>query len=218
MLTTGTTVLAAAGVAGAASLWLAQRRHSGKRRIPHFRRIRSVLNPSQRSFHEALVRAVGPRPLIFARLNLAYLVEHPGDDPQYQAHWRRVCRRWLDFVICSPTTMSPVLAVKLETRLERKRRRLGGIDVLKDTLESARIPLLRLPLAETYDPAELMEKIRWVLVSEKQKSDSELFDTEELQELPFVVDFARKQLPTFVRWSAELRTVTAGLTRAVIRH
>ncbi len=211
-------MLATAGIAGAASLWLLQRHQCAKKRIPHFRRIRSVLNPSQRSFHDALVRAVGPRALIFARLNLAYLVEYPGDDPQYQTHWRRVCRRWLDFVICSPTTLSPVLAVKLETRLERKRRRLGGIDVLKDTLTSARIPLLRLPVAESYDPAELMEKIRWVLVSEKHKTDSELFDTAEVDELPFVVDFARKQLPTFVRWTSELRTVTAGLTRAVTRH
>lgn len=215
-------MLATAGVAGAASLWLAQRNHNVKTRIPHFRRTTSLLTSQQRAFYTALIRAVGPQPMVFARVNLGYLVQHPGDDPNYHDHWRRVCRRWLDFVICSPNSMSPVLAIKLETRLERKRRTLGGLDVLDDTLSSARIPLLRVSLADQYDPTELMEKIKWVLIGEKQKSDSELFETQEIPnerpDIPSIIKFARTRLPTFTRWTSELRTVTTVFARAVARH
>ncbi len=215
-------MLATAGVAGAASLWLVQRNHNAKKRIPHFRGTKSLLGPQKRAFYAALIRAVGPQPLVFARVNLAYLVQHPGDDPNYQEHWRRVCRRWLDFVICSPSSVSPILAIKLETRFERKRRMLGGIDVLDDTLSSARIPLLRVSLADQYEPTELMEKIKWVLIGEKQKSDSELFETKEIADerpdLPFIVEFARKRLPTLSRWTSELRTVTTVFARSVTRH
>ncbi len=222
MLSTGATVLATAGVAGAASLWLVQRNHNVKKCIPHFRRTRSLLATQQRAFYTALIQALGPQPLVFARVNLAHLVQHPGDDPNYQEHWRRVCRRWLDFVICSPSSVSPILAIKLETRLERKRRALGGIDVLDDTLSSARIPLLRISLVDQYDPAELMEKIKWVLIGEKQKTDSELFETKEIpdekSDIPSIIRFARKRFPTFSRWTSELRTVTTVFARSGARH
>ena len=215
-------MLATVGVAGAASLWLVQRNYNAKKRIPHFERNKSLLAPQQMAFYAALIRAVGPQPLVFARVNLAHLVQHPGEDPDYQGHWRRVCRRWLDFVICSPTSVSPILAIKLETRIERKRRTLGKLDVLDDTLSSARIPLLRVALAEHYDPKELMEKIKWVLIGEKQKTDSELFETKEIStertNIPSIIKFARKQLPTFTRWTSELRTATTVFTRSVTRH
>ena len=215
-------MLATAGVAGAASLWLVQRNHNVKKRIPHFRRTKSLLASQQRAFYAALIRAVGPQPLVFARVNLAQVVQHPGDDPNYHEHWRRVCRRWLDFVICSPSSVSPILAIKLETRLERKRRKLGGLDVLDDTLSSARIPLLRVSLADQYDPNELMEKIKWVLIGEKQKTDSELFETKEIpnetQDIPSIIKFARKRLPTLSRWTSELRTATTIFARSVTRH
>lgn len=215
-------MLATVGVAGAASLWLVQRNHNAKKRIPHFQRNQSLLGSQQRAFYAALIRAVGPQPLVFARVNLAHLVEHPGEDPNYQDHWRRVCRRWLDFVICSPTSVSPILAIKLETRLERKRRTMGRLDVLDDTLSSARIPLLRVSLADQYDPVELMEKIKWVLIGEKQKTDSDLFETKEIStartEIPSIIKFARKRLPTFSRWTSELRTVTTVFARSVTRH
>ncbi len=215
-------MLAAAGVAGAASMWLVQRSQNAKKRIPHFQRKKSLLSAQQLAFYAALVRAVGAQSLVFARVNLAHLMQHPGEDPNYHEHWRRVCRRWLDFVICSPSSVSPILAIKLETRMERKRRMLGGIDVLDDTLSSARIPLLRISLADQYDSTELMEKIKWVLIGEKRKTDSELFATKEMpaegSDIPSIIKFARKQLPTFSRWTSELRTVTTVFTRSATRH
>ncbi len=217
-------MLGTAGVAGAVSLWLSQRNHNAKHRIPHFRAAKSLMTPQQRAFHAALTQAVGPRPLVMTRVNLAQLVQHPGDNPKYQEHWRRVCRRWLDFVICSPGSVSPVLAIRLETRMERKRRTLGGIDVLDDTLSSARIPLLRMPLADQYDAAELMDKIKWVLIGERQKTDSELFDTREMEmpkhrpESSSIIKFARRRLPNLARWTSELKTVTTVFARCGRRH
>jgi len=223
-------MLATAGVAGAASLWLVQRHQSANKRIPHLQRAKFLLTPQQQAFYAALSRVIGPRSVVFPRVNLSHLVEHPGDDPTYQIHWRRVCRRWLDFVICDPLSMSPVLAIKLESRPERKRRNLGGLDVLEDTLKSARVPLLRLPLADEYNPAEVVEKLKWVLIKEKQNTDNEPHEHEEGSErslfsrlankqLPnLFMNFAQQRLPTFSRWTSELRTVTIGFARAVARH
>ena len=67
-----------------------------------------------------------------------------------------------------------------------------------------------------------MEKIKWVLIGEKQKTDSELFETKEIPnetpDIPSIIKFARKRLPTFSRWTSELRSVTTVFTRSVTRH
>ncbi len=219
MLSLQTIVLAMAGAAVAAILWLTYQRFYANKGVPHFRRQGSLISAQQQAFYQALVRAVGPHPVVFPRANLSFLVEYPGDDSDYQAHWRRVCRRWLDFVVCSPSSVSPVLAIKLESRLERGRRHMGGLDVLKDTLTSARIPLLRLPLADDYDPAEVKSKIKWVLMTERHKQDTGLFDTEEMADPSAFTEFARTQLPTFSRWTASLTGLAAAVARVAIhRH
>ena len=158
---------------------LAWRRHNYQRGLPDFDRQRSLLTTQQQEFYKVLTKLVGAHSVIMPRVNLSNLVHFPGDNPGYEQHWKRVLREWVDFVICSPTSISPVLAIKLETRGERKRRKLGRFDVLEDTLKSASIPLLRYRIADSYDAVEIMSKIRLALISERRKSDKDLFVTQE---------------------------------------
>ncbi len=156
------------------------RRRSGARSMPDFERQSSLLNSSQRALYQTLSSTVGPHSVVIPRVNLGSLVRYPGDDPQFQEHWKRVLKHWVDFVICSPNSVRPVLAIKLETRNERKLRKLGGFNVLDDTLVSAGIPLLRLRTADNYDSGSVMHEIRWALGKQQRSRDDGLFNTEEL--------------------------------------
>ncbi len=167
-----------AAVAGILLLLL-WRHYRHRRGFPEFERQRSLLSPQQRALYQELNKLVGAYSVVLPRVNLSSLVKSPGDHPSYENHWKRVLREWVDFVVCSPSSISPVLAIKLETRAERKRRKLGGLDVLEDTLTSAKIPLLRLKSADSYDTNEIMSSIRFALVKQKRKKDEELFVTEE---------------------------------------
>lgn len=162
-------------------LLLVWRHYRHRRGFPEFERQRSLLTPQQRALYWELIKLVGGYSVVLPRVNLSTLVKSPGDHPSYDDHWKRVLREWVDFVVCSPSSISPVLAIKLETRAERKRRKLGGLDVLEDTLTSAKIPLLRVKSAESYDASEIMSGIRFALVNQERNKDKdeELFVTEE---------------------------------------
>jgi hypothetical protein len=171
-------LLAAAAVS--MLLLLFWRHYWHRRRFPELERQQSLLSPQQHTLYQQLTKLVGAYSVVLPRVNLSELVMSPGARRSYEDHWKRVRREWVDFVVCSPSSISPVLAVKLETRAaERKRRKSGGLDVLEDTLTSAKVPLLRLNSSESYDANEIMTNIRFALVNQKRKKDEELFVTEE---------------------------------------
>lgn len=174
-------VLIAAALGMLALLFWRQYQH--RRGFPEFERQRSLFSPQQRALYKVLIKLVGAHSVVLTRVNLSTLVKSPADHASYEKHWKRVLREWVDFVVCSPSSISPVLAIKLETRAERKRRKLGGFNVLEDTLTSARIPLMRIKSADSYDPNEIMSNIKCALVKQKRKKDEELFVTEEFLDL-----------------------------------
>lgn len=160
-------------------------------RIPDLRRRKSMLTLPQQALYKALIRALGPETLIIlTRVNLGHLIQRPHDDENYRAHWHHICRRWVDFVLCSPSGFVPVLAIKLETRtdrrhrLERRRIRPYESDTIEEILTGTKIPLLRLMAREDYDIAQVINEIRRVLLgvlrTEKQNNLMRQFDTEEI--------------------------------------
>lgn len=160
-------------------------------RIPHLRRQRSMLTVPQQALYKALIRAVGPQTLvILTHVNLGHIVQRTYDEATYQTQWPHICRQWLDFVLCDPADFTPVLAVKLETRnqrrhrFDRERTRPTERDITEAILTRAKIPLLRLMAVDDYDFAPVMNQIRHlllrVLANEKRNKLHPQSDTEEI--------------------------------------
>jgi hypothetical protein len=160
-------------------------------RIPHLRRQKSLLTLPQQALYKTLIRAVGPETLIvLTRINLGHLVQRPNDNPNYRAHWQYISNQWIDFVLCNPAGFTPVLAIKLETRAERRQRlerartHPNERDTTEEILSGAKIPLLRLMAVNDYDFAPVMNEIRRllfsVLANEKQNNLMRQPDTGEI--------------------------------------
>ncbi len=160
-------------------------------RIPNLRRQKSLLTLPQQAFYKTLIRAVGPETLIILpRVNLGHLVQRPNDNPNYRAHWQYICSQWIDFVLCRPSGFTPVLAIKLETRAERRHRldrartHPNERDTTEEILAGAKIPLLRLMAVNDYDFTPVMNEIRRllfsVLATEKQNNLTRQQDTGEI--------------------------------------
>ncbi len=201
-------------VAVSTLLLLFWRHYRQRRGFPEFERQRSLLSPQQRALYQVLIKLVGAYSVVLPRVNLSNLVKSPGDHRSYEDHWKRVLREWVDFVVCSPSSISPVLAVKLETRMERKRRKMGGLDVLEDTLTSAKIPLLRIKSAESYDANEIMSNIRFALVNQKRKKDEELFVTQEFSKLSSGKQVEPDSVSNFKRRTSGFMSNLKGFGRA----
>ena len=134
---------------------------------PHYKP-RSFFNSVEGSVYKALSEVFDANTKVFAKVCLAGLVATPKMDRQYLAHWRRVQRRTIDFLVCSASTLKPILAIKLETELDSKKRRTRGPGVLEEVLQDIGLPLLRLRAQDEYDAEDLAKKINLTLKENSQ--------------------------------------------------
>lgn len=122
----------------------------------------TFLSPTESTAFNALSKMFDAKTNVLAKVCLAELVATPRDR-QYLAHWRRVQRRTVDFLVCSAPCVKPVLAIKLETEVDSKKRRANGPDILEEVLEDIGLPLLRLRAQDQYDAEDLVKKINLAL-------------------------------------------------------
>lgn len=117
---------------------------------------RSLLTPTEFAFFRALKEACGAEYHILTKIGLWALVESKND---YVA-WRKISQKHIDFVLCDPNSMFPVLAIELDDWTHNSPKRKTK-DAEKDyILKRAVMPILRILPNETYDVQELAEVIR----------------------------------------------------------
>jgi hypothetical protein len=120
-----------------------------------YRRAEEFLSPAERTFYGALRNALGDRYCIFAKVRLADLVEVWADTPQPQTHLGKIAGQRLDFVLCDPRRLTPVLAIELEHSLPAPPERAQPDGFVDSVLEVAGLPLLRVPARGSYGVGEL---------------------------------------------------------------
>jgi hypothetical protein len=118
------------------------------------------LTPTEQAFYQVLQSAVPIGLQIQLKVRLADLVRVAPNHPQWQAHWNRIQAKHVDFVLCTRTTLAPVLVIELDDpshqRVDRQQR-----DAFVDTvLQTSGIPILHIPTAPRYDPAQLAAQIQ----------------------------------------------------------
>jgi len=159
-------------LAGALAAWYVQvyRRPS---RIeddePSYLKRESLLLEHEQRYFTTLTQVVGRHARVFPKVRLSDFVQPHGVNPEQRAHWMRVQRRCVDFLLCSPNNLSPVLAIDLDTRAKKRRRDSSpGGDVLDKALKTANIPLLRIRATREYDPHEVLHQIRLALATSEE--------------------------------------------------
>lgn len=149
--------------------WLKQRKqYAYLKALPPYTLRKSFLSTREFAYFNVLKQAVGENARIYPKVRLPQILNHPGHDPQYRAHWSRVQRRYVDFLVCD-TKLKPILAVKFDPYANRKRGQPKD-DVLEDTLGSAELPLLRVAPADSYNLDEVTYKIKFAM-ARHQSSD-----------------------------------------------
>lgn len=129
----------------------------------------TFLNSEEVAVYKALSKVFDTNTKVFTKVWLAELVATPKHDQQQLRYWRRVQRRRLDFLICSASTFKPILAIKLETESDSKRRRKSGPGIVEEILEDIGLPLLRLKAQDEYQAEHLAKQINFTLKERRQK-------------------------------------------------
>lgn len=138
--------------------------HSKKEVVPTYKLRPGLLTSQEFALYETLREIFDDKKNeVLLKVSLAELVCIPEPNRDNLAHWRRVQRRRLDFLVCSLPMMKPVLAIKMETEAESKKRRANNPDVLDKVLEDVRVPLLRLKARDRHEVKNLVKQIAFLL-------------------------------------------------------
>lgn len=173
---------------------------------PSYLRRDSLLMEHEQRYFVTLNQVIGSHARVFPKVRLSDFIQPHGVNPEQRAHWMRVQRRCVDFLLCSPNNLSPVLAIDLDTRAKKRRRDASpGGDVLDKALKTANIPLLRIRATREYDPHEVLHQIRLALATSEEPVQDWFADR--LEQKDDWWQFLKSQLPTLHRWTSELRGV-----------
>jgi hypothetical protein len=125
-----------------------------------YRKKDQLLTRAEHSFYSVLHRAVGAEFHIFPKVRLVDLVWVPRATRGRQRHLNRVLSKHVDFVLCHPVTLAPLLAVELDDASHEREARRARDAFVDDVLHTAGLPTLHVRAAHAYVPSNLAELVR----------------------------------------------------------
>ncbi len=128
----------------------------------------ALLSPAEHSLLEALRQAVGADHEVFPKVQLAGLlaVRKGLTRKQRTAAADEVARRRVGFVVCDGASHAVRAVVDVEEPRGRRASRHGPLPFLDAALMAAHIPLVRVPVQESYSAGELRDRLAVALQSE----------------------------------------------------
>lgn len=116
------------------------------------------LSRAEASFYHVLVTALGDEVVVLTKVNLAdvFFVTNPDERLRYRA---KINRKHVDFLICQPDTMTPLLGVELDDISHQRERRQVRDAFVDHVFESAALPLMRVPVKYAYNTKLLREQV-----------------------------------------------------------
>ena len=160
-----TIILVAAIAAALKRTGLLSRRATPNVPLP-YRKKDYLLSKAERSFYEVVRTAVGNEWTIFAKVRLLDLVWLPRGTKNSQAHRNRVQSKHVDFVLCDPRTLGPVLVIEFDDRSHERTDRQDRDAFVDAVLRAAGLPVLHVPASSGYVTADLSRRIREAMASQ----------------------------------------------------
>lgn len=130
-----------------------------KGRLPYCRK-HFLLTKGERAFYVSLKQAVGQDYLLFAKVRLADLLFVPSAATKRQSLFNRIQAKHVDFLLCDPHVVRPLLAIELDDASHEEEDRRERDEFVDQALKTAGLPILRVPAKCSYDAAALREQIR----------------------------------------------------------
>src|SRR5262245_24280446 len=119
------------------------------------------LTPAERSFYLVLRQAVDDWALICPKVSLGDLFfAKTGDRGENQAYTNRISRKHVDFLLCDPATIQPLLGLELDDRSHQRPDRQERDRLVERVFAAAKLPLVRLTVKGSYNTTELAQLLR----------------------------------------------------------
>ncbi len=122
------------------------------------------LTPAELKFYEALQTAVEQHATICTKVNLndIFYVQHQ-DSSRFRTYTNKIDRKHLDFLLCDPLSMKPMLGIELDDRSHQRKDRKEQDTFVNEVFGAAGLPLIHIPVGKHYQIEAIQAQIEPLL-------------------------------------------------------
>lgn len=137
------------------------------------------LSNAEISFCQVLRAVVAERALVCPKVNLGDLFfVATGDHRKNRALTNRVDRKHVDFLLCEPKTMRPVVGIELDDKSHDRLDRQVRDQLVEKVFNAAGLPLVRFAVKSGYSPSDVEAQIGTYFAERSVTSTSPIKPTE----------------------------------------
>jgi hypothetical protein len=116
----------------------------------------NFLSPAELSFYGVLRTVVDSRATISAKVGLNDLFYVKREDPsRYRIYTNKIDRKHVDFLLCDPVTMRPIVGIELDDKSHERTDRKERDAFVDQVFQAAQLPLLHVPAKRGYVTSEI---------------------------------------------------------------
>ena len=128
---------------------------AGASRFPYALRD-DFLSPAERSFCMVLRGVVTDQVMVCPKVALGDLFyASTGDPRQNRIATNRIDRKHVDFLLCDPKTLRPLVGIELDDKSHQRPDRQERDEFVGGVFAAAKLPLVRVPVQHAYSASEL---------------------------------------------------------------
>ncbi len=127
----------------------------GKREYPYLLRD-DFLSLAEQNFCLVLKNTVADRALISPKVGLGDLFYvKSNDQSKYRTYTNKIDRKHVDFLLCDPKTVKPLVGIELDDKSHQKSDRKERDEFVEMVFKAAKLPLIRIKVQRAYSTKEL---------------------------------------------------------------
>ncbi len=125
-----------------------------------YRANENFLSPAEVNFFHNLRGAVANRAIIAPKAGLGDLFwVQLGDKTQFRAYRNKIDRKHVDFLLCDPATLRPIMGIALDDSSHQHEERQARDTFVDGVFAAAGLPLVHMPLQRAYTASEIAAQL-----------------------------------------------------------
>lgn len=118
------------------------------------------LSPAELNFYRVLRMVTADWAIVFTKVGLGDLFyPQTGDYGQNISYRNKIDRKHVDFLLCEPDTVRPILGIELDDRSHQREDRKERDIFVDQVFEAAGLPIARVPVRQSYSVEPLKKML-----------------------------------------------------------
>jgi very-short-patch-repair endonuclease len=117
------------------------------------------LSRAEREFFNVLMLAVGNQYYVFPQVHLSTIIDHKIKGQYWNAAFRHINEKSVDFVLCDKNYIKPIIAIELDDYTHERDDRKERDGIVENILKDAGLPLLRIKNQGNFEKEKIRQSI-----------------------------------------------------------